>query len=118
MMKTFDIEVGGVYTNATELFAREVLSIIDGSVLYRDFMLSDGTPISPGSRCSLSHFQRWSARPATPEESSRLRKEESDAPLWAMIREMIPLALGEASDEALLAEVHRRGWRLEGEWKR
>src|SRR5262245_25115315 len=74
IMGTLTIEVGGIYANAKEFLAREVLSIRDGIVEYRDFALEDGQPFSPCSRCSLYHFQRWSARPVTAEEASRLRR--------------------------------------------
>lgn len=111
-MGKLPIEVGGIYTNAGEVFAREVLLIVAGSVEYRDFVLQDGSPLSPCSRCSLSHFQRWSVRPVTPEEASRLRRDESDRSLKEYIRNLIPVALAAASDEALRAEIRRRGWRL------
>ncbi len=106
------VEVGGIYTNAGEVFAREVLAIVAESVEYRDFVLEDGAPLSPFSRCSLSHCQRWSVRPVTAEEASRLRRVESDRSLKEYIGDLIPVALAAASDEALRAEIRRRGWHL------
>jgi len=111
-MGKLPIEVGDIYTNAGEVFAREVLGIVAGSVEYRDFVLQDGTPISPCSRCSLYHFQRWSVRPVTPEEASRLRRDESDRTLKEYVRNLIPMVLATASDEALRAEIRRRGRHL------
>src|SRR5262245_34555885 len=111
-MGTLEIEVGGIYANATGFLAREVPSIRDGIVEYRDFALEDGQPFSPCSRCSLYHFQRWSARPVTAEEASRLRREEADASLRAYFRTLIPMVLEAASDDVLRAEVRRRGWHL------
>jgi hypothetical protein len=108
-MGTLEIEVGGIYTNVKEIFAREVLAIVGGQVDYRDFALSDGAPMSLGSRCSLSHFRTWSWREVTPEEASRLQKDESRKRLHDYMAQLIPQALAAASDEMLLAEVLRRG---------
>jgi hypothetical protein len=108
-MGTLEIQVGGTYTNVKEVLAREVLAITGGSVAYRDFMLSDGAPLSPGSRCSLDHFRKWSWRELTPEEASRLQKDESRRRLHDFMAQLIPQALAAATDEMLLAEVRRRG---------
>jgi hypothetical protein len=111
-MNEFEIQVRGIYASATGALAREVLSIENGWVEYRDFALSDGEPISPCSRCSLHHFRRWSARPVTAEEQRRLRRDVADMRLRLFAQQSIPMALEAASDSALRAEIRRRGLRL------
>jgi K+-transporting ATPase c subunit len=74
-MTTFKIVPGGVYAKANEVFAREVIEITaNGNVIYNDYGLSVGAPIGQSFRCSLSRFVTWAARPLTPEEISKLRR--------------------------------------------
>lgn len=107
-----EIEVGGVYTNSAAASAREVLELEGRDVVYREFVLFDGQPVSFRSRCAVRTFREWAARPCTPEESARLSR---DVPAQAelLLRDatagLIKLALAAASDDQLLAEVRRRG---------
>jgi hypothetical protein len=101
------ITLGGVYTNHSEVFAREVLEIEGGRVAYRDFAISDGEPMSSWRQCSQSTFRSFAVRECTPEEISRLRRNEvSRAELGSR---MITLDIKDISDSDLLNEVRRRG---------
>jgi hypothetical protein len=65
-----DIKIGGFYTkNGT--FAREVIGNDGGNIIYRDYQLSNGSPISHRSECGDYSFARWARRECTPEEKTR-----------------------------------------------
>ena len=109
-MAALQIVRGGVYANAKEVFAREVIEItIDGYVVYNDYGLSDGAPIARHRRCSLGSFSRWAARPLTPEEIANLRREEGETRETDRVRAMIELALEAAPDGLIRREFYRRG---------
>jgi hypothetical protein len=109
-MAACKIETGGVYANANEFLAREVLSITpDGYVLYNDYGLSDGAPIGRACRCSLGAFAAWAARPLTPAEDRALRREEGEARDAATLMRLTELGLRAASDESIRREFYRRG---------
>jgi hypothetical protein len=105
-----EIEVGGVYTHAKGIFAREILKISpDGMVHYRYYGLSDGAVISPQAMCSGATFHGWISRPLTPEERSRLQPFRVDDKKAEQLRGLVQKAVAAATDEMLLAEVRRRG---------
>lgn len=109
------IEVRGVYTNRSEVFAREVLELVGYDVIYRDFALRDGKPMSSYSKCSLHTFRTWTARRCTPEEDARLLRNvpsRSDLMLRNLAADPKKLTLEAISDDELLAEVRRRGLRF------
>ena len=86
-MPKFRVEKGGVYANAHDVFAREVIDIRgDGNVIYNDYALSDGVPIGRNCRCSLETFTRWVVRPLAPDEIAALRRDEGEASEKAMKR--------------------------------
>jgi hypothetical protein len=107
-MSTFEIRVGGIYTNASEIFARDVVSIDDGDVFYHSYGYPDGNPIGSGGCCSLGRFRSWAARPLSPSEADALR--EVGVPRRrARGRAMIRLFLDNLPDGMLLEAVRRRG---------
>jgi hypothetical protein len=108
-MASIGIELGGVYANASEVFAREVVAITNDEVTYHDYALLDGAPIGRCCRCSLLAFKRWAARPLAPTEIGALRRDEGAAREKAMAEAMIRSALAAASDEAIRREFYRRG---------
>ncbi|MHC5537441.1 hypothetical protein ACYOEI_04320 [Singulisphaera rosea] len=106
-----EIEVGGIYTNKNSLFAREILEITDDDVIYRDFVLDDGEPLSSCRKCSRATFRTWAARPCTLEESNRLGKEKKsreDREFTRMVGDLVEVVLSGVSDAELLAEARRR----------
>jgi hypothetical protein len=70
-MRNSQIHLGAFYTNARALFAREVIGDDDKSIVYRDYCLSDGKPISTRSQCGYSAFFRWAERECTSQEKAR-----------------------------------------------
>jgi hypothetical protein len=107
-----EIEVGGVYTHAKGIFAREVLEIgRDGMIHYRYYGLSDGAVISPQAMCSSATFCNWITRPLTPAERSRLQPVRFDDTKGEQLRGLVQKAVAAVTDEMLLAEVRRRGLR-------
>jgi hypothetical protein len=109
-MTTFKIVPGGVYAKANEVFAREVIEITaNGNVIYNDYGLSVGAPIGQSFRCSLSRFVTWAARPLTPEEISKLRRNEVKPRDLGMAADIIRTALDPASDGQIRDEFYRRG---------
>jgi len=69
-MNSGRIKLGGVYTNHSEVFAREVLEIEGGRVAYRDFAIFDGEPMSSWRQCSQSTFRSFAVRECTPRKSA------------------------------------------------
>jgi hypothetical protein len=65
------IRIGGFYTKNHGLFAREVIGDDGMNIIYRDYSLSDGKPISTRSQCQYSSFSSWAERECTPEEMAR-----------------------------------------------
>ena len=109
-MTTFKIDAGGVYANAGEFLAREVIVITpDGEVIYNDYFLSDGAPLGRERRCSLGTFARWAARPLTPEENRGLRREEGARREIGMLAILAKAAIEAAPDELIRREFYRRG---------
>jgi hypothetical protein len=109
-MAKCEIQQGGVYANANEFLAREVIAITpDGDVIYDDYALSDGKPFGRQCRCSLNTFMQWAARPVTPEENSLLRRDEGEARDRAKVEMMTQFGLAAASDEQIRREFYRRG---------
>lgn len=109
-MPAIRIDRGGVYANAHDVFAREVIEITpDGYVIYNDYVLSDGEPLARQRRCSMNAFVRWAVRPLTSEEIRALRREEGEARERAMLNAMSRLAIEAASDELIRREFYRRG---------
>jgi len=109
-MAAFKIDQGGVYANANEVFAREVIVVTpDGDVIYNDYGLSDGAPIGRQRRCSLGTFVQWAARPLTSEEIRALRRDEGESRDMDMLKTVAKLATEAASDELIRREFYRRG---------
>jgi hypothetical protein len=108
-MPKINIVRGGVYANSREVFAREVLEITFGNVIYNDYALSDGAPIGRRCVCSLEAFQRWAARPLDPVESSRLQRDVGPAREAAQLAALIRSVLAAAPDELIRGEFYRRG---------
>jgi hypothetical protein len=109
-MPKIKVEKGGVYANAHDVFAREVIDIRgDGNVIYNDYALSDGAPFGRNCRCSLETFTRWVVRPLAPDEIATLRRDEGEARERAMTRVLLLDALEAAPDELILREFYRRG---------
>jgi hypothetical protein len=109
-MPKIKIEKGGVYANAHDVFAREVIEIRgDGDVIYNDYALSDGVPIGRNCRCSLETFTRWVARPLAPDEIAALRRDEGEAREMALKHIRILDALEATPDALILREFYRRG---------
>jgi hypothetical protein len=70
-MRKRDIHIGRFYTKDNGLFAREVIGDDGINIIYRDYCLSDGTPISTRSLCGCSSFATWVERECTAEEKAR-----------------------------------------------
>lgn len=100
-----EIEDGGVYTNKSECFAREVLEIKVGEITYCDFLISTGEPMSTSRRCSRSTFRQFAVRRSTTEETSRFqrdlpaREDESRFNLIDKLTEQARESLGDDSQE-------------------
>ena len=101
------IKPGGVYTNHSGVFAREVLEIQGERVEYRDFLISDGQPMMSWRSCSQSTFRRFAVRECTSEEISRLKRD--GVPQAGLTNLLTKLAIEATSDSDLLKEVRRRG---------
>src|SRR5262245_6904955 len=109
-MASFKIVPGGIYAKADGVFAREVIRITpDGDVFYNDYGLSDGAPIGRHCKCSVGTFIQWAARPLTPEETARLRREEGKAREMDLGWSMIQVAVEAAPDDLIRREFYRRG---------
>jgi hypothetical protein len=70
-MRRSEIQIGRFYTKNNGLFAREVIGDDGMSIIYRDYGLRDGKPISKRSLCGYSSFASWAERECTPEEMAR-----------------------------------------------
>lgn len=106
------IEVGGVYTNSSGAFAREILEIDDQKVAYRDFVLSSGEPLSTRRQCSRATLRNWATRKCTLGETGRLQRRavaQEDVMLLNMAGKSSDMGLKSVSDSDLLAEARRRG---------
>jgi hypothetical protein len=109
-MARIEIEQGGVYANANEFLAREVLMIApDGDVVYNDYALSDGAPFGRQCRCSLGAFARWAARRLAADEIHVLRRDEGEARDRTRAEALIRFGLAAAPDELIRQEFYRRG---------
>lgn len=109
-MANCNIRQGGVYANANEFLAREVIMITpDGYVIYNDYAMNDGQPFGRACRCSLSTFMQWAARPLTPEENQVLRRDEGEARDADMTTMIVRAGIAAASDEMIRSEFYRRG---------
>ncbi|HKI37877.1 MAG TPA: hypothetical protein VKA46_38845 [Gemmataceae bacterium] len=70
-MRRDRIETGRFYTKNHGLFAREVIGDDGRNVIYRDYSLSDGRPISTRSQCQYSSFSSRAERECTAAEKAR-----------------------------------------------
>ena len=70
-MRRNEIKIGGFYTKENGAFAREVLGDDGMNIIYRDYGLLDGKPISTRSQCLHSSFSSWADRECTPAEKAR-----------------------------------------------
>jgi hypothetical protein len=70
-MRRSEIWIGGFYTKDNGLFAREVIGDDGMNIIYRDYALRDGQPISTRSLCGYSSFASWAHRECTPDEKAR-----------------------------------------------
>ncbi len=71
------LEVNCAYVNHLGAFAREIIAIENGQVSYRDFLLSDGQPMSSFRKCSRATFRNWAARLCTASEVAMFRRDDT-----------------------------------------
>jgi hypothetical protein len=109
-----EIMAGEMYLNVKGFSAREVVTIVDGDVLYAEFGFPDGKPFGRG-RCSLYYFQKWAARPLSPAEADTIRDVGVPVLEQRYLSRQLE-AIATAPDEMLEAECVRRG--LLGRWLR
>lgn len=74
-MRRKEIRIGRFYTKNNGLFAREVIGDDGMRIIYRDYSLDSGEPISTQSLCGHSSFSSWVDRECTPEEKARCNVE-------------------------------------------
>jgi hypothetical protein len=112
MLDVNQIRVGGFYVSEAKGLVREVWKEEGGDAYWRSYGLSDGEPVS-SLVCSKYYLSRWADRGATPEEVARLRRGEADVKEARRAMQLVDIVLTNVSDEQLLAEVHRRGLKMD-----
>lgn len=111
IMKPDQIQVGCFYVgDRSEYLVREVISKVDAeNILWRDYHIETGEPISKSQNlCSRRAMADWAKREATADEIVRMQRIKAiqDEQYTALAR--IRVALQEASNEMLIAELQRR----------
>lgn len=119
-MRTRDVSidrvtVGSFWVNEKKGLVREITDRrLDGNVQWRSYFLEDGRPTGDSLMCSISQIFTWSDREATAEESARMQREAGKLLEFARAQRLIDAVLSSISDEQLLDEVRRRGYRVSG----
>jgi hypothetical protein len=104
------VTIGSFWVNEDKRLVREITSETwDGNVHWRSYSLEDGRPTGDRLMCSKDHILRWSDREATADESAWMQQRSGAALEDAREKRLIEMALANASDEQLLAEIRRRG---------
>jgi hypothetical protein len=107
------VTVGSFWVNEKKRLVREITAQTwDGNVQWRSYGLDDGRPTGDSLACSIAQILHWSDREATAEESARMQRQHGTALEEARMNRRIAIALSSASDEQLLDEVRRRGYRV------
>jgi hypothetical protein len=107
------VTVGSFWVNEKKHLVREITGQTwDGNLQWRSYFLDDGRPTGDSLVCSIDQIFRWSDREATAEESARMQRESGKALEVARVKRLIDIALSSASDEQLLTEIRRRGYRV------
>jgi len=107
------VTIGSFWVNAKKHLVREITSeTIAGDVHWRSYFLDDGRPTGDSLVCSKDRILQWSDREATAEEAARMERRSAKARQDAREMWLIDIALSNASDEQLLAEIRRRGYRV------
>jgi len=114
-LKTADIKLGGFYVkkNGYLRLTREVINYTPSGekLLWRDYDMEDGEPISNGI-CSQQSLAQWAQRKATPEEIRRLLTAKADQAGLKRINRLQRVILTDIPDDLSLAEIRRRGLTL------
>jgi len=109
------VRIGSFWVNEDKGLVREITSEAwDGNVHWCSYWLDDGRPTGDRLMCSKDHILRWSDREATAEESARVQQRAREALEDTRDNRLIDIALSNASDEQLLAEIRRRGYGVVG----
>jgi hypothetical protein len=116
-MNSKDIEAGHFYFNEGEWLVREARIILpDGLIHWRDFAYPEGKPFGSGA-CSHYRFAKWAKRELTSAEIAKLQIKQADENENHQEEELRYLALMQASDEELFAELEHRGFKFPLELK-
>jgi hypothetical protein len=104
--------VGGFYVCEKKGLVREITGeTADGMVHWRSYWLADGRSTGDSLMCSKDHLMHWADREATKEEEARFHRVGHDhKEMAAMV--MTNSVVACMSDEQLIAEVCRRGYRV------
>jgi len=109
------VRIGSFWVNQKKHLVREITAQTwDGNVQWRSYWLDDGRPTGDSLKCSIAQIIHWSDREATAEESARMQRQSGRAMEDARAQRLIDIALSNASDEQLLAEIRLRGYRVVG----
>ena len=114
-LSTDRVTVGSFWVNEEKGLVREITAPNwDGNVHWRSYWLADGRPTGDRLICSIDHILRWSDREAKAEEAARMQRQSGQALEVARENRLIEIALSSASDDQLLDEIRRRGYRVSG----
>jgi hypothetical protein len=112
-MKADDVKIGKFFVCERLGLIREIVVDVDGDVNWQAYDIKSGQATMDHGQCSKYQITQWADREASPEEiasiqyKDRLTEKESD-----FVRELITRALPVASDEELLNEISRRGYKV------
>ncbi len=109
------VSVGTFWVSDRKHLVREITSeTFAGDVHWRSYFLEDGRPTGDSLVCSKARILQWSDREATAEEAARMQARRGEDMQEARQMSLIDFGLTNASDEQLLAEIRRRGYRMSG----
>jgi hypothetical protein len=109
-MASFNVRVGGFYVNEKKHLVREIThEDEDGRVHWRSFNLETGQPTGDFLMCDPGTILQWAHREATPEEAARMDSRAAHVKDMAWAAGFMESFIKQVPDEALFAEVRRRG---------
>jgi len=107
------VRIGSFWVNEAKDLVREITAETwNGNVHWRSYFLADGRPTGDRLMCSKGHVLRWCDREATAEERARMQQRRGSELEDGREQRLTDIALSNASDEQLLAEINRRGYRV------
>jgi len=106
------VRVGGFYVCDKKGLVREITAeTADGMVHWRSYWLADGRSTGDSFMCSKNHMRQLSNREATEDEQAGLYRDGPEHREIAAMA-MINFVVTNISDDQLITEICRRGYRV------